>query len=587
MKFQPLKRNRLTRSPRFYLTYWLILAALVILMVGCSSEEEPARQDEVQTSNQKKDGAPEVVYQTEEVTQHIKAAVDQIVSSKELKIGNTWLAEVSVIPGFYERRQYRPVWTGDAGIKDLMQAIENVKKDGLLPEDYHRRQIQSLSEQIDAQAPPDARLLARRDLLLTDAVILLGYHLQIGKVDPVRLDPNWNLSTKVGTKDPVTLTQEAIDSGSIYRFFSDLKPRDEYYNYLKATLAKYLSIHDDGGWQPVPEGPTLRKGMDHQRVDILRSRLLATGDMVSTPDGPGTRFDADLEEAVKDFQRRRGLKPDGIVGKNTIRALNVPVEVIIDKIRINLERVRWVMNEDLEDFVFVNIPGFEVNYVQKDKIKWSARAQVGKPFRQTPIFRANMTYLEFNPTWTIPPTILSKDVLPAVKKDPGYLQKRNIQVIGKNGKVIDSSTIDWTKYTGRNFPYQLRQKPGPNNALGQVKFMFPNKHLVYLHDTPSKSLFDRESRAFSSGCIRIENPIELARLLLPKGWDQKRIQQIIQSKKTRSVKLGRPVPVILFYLTALPSPDGEFYALEDVYNRDQAVLKELNAAIQPGDQSAN
>jgi murein L,D-transpeptidase YcbB/YkuD len=414
----------------------------------------------------------------------------------------------------------------------------------------------------------------------------MGYHLQIGKVNPLRLDPNWNMSAKIGSKDPVTLTQEAIDSGSIYRFFTDLRPRDEYYNYLKATLSQYYSIRDDGGWQSIPPGATLKKGVAHQRVDMLRDRLTATGDLVSTPEGPGTKFDDDLEEAVKHFQRRRGLKPDGIVGKNTVRALNVPDKVIIDQIRVNLERVRWVMSEDLDEFIFVNIPSFEVYYVRDEKIKWSARAQVGKPFRQTPVFGAKMTYLEFNPTWTIPPTILAKDILPAVKRDPGYLQKHNIQVIDKKGKVIDSESIDWSRYSGKNFPYQLRQKPGPNNALGRVKFMFPNKHAVYLHDTPSKNLFGKESRAFSSGCIRLENPLELAQLLLPKGWDKNRIQQVIQSKKTRSVKLGRPMPVIIFYLTALPAPDGEFYALEDIYDRDQAVLEELNADYRPNQKSA-
>jgi murein L,D-transpeptidase YcbB/YkuD len=586
MKKQNLKRNRLNGSLLSFSINLLALAALFLFIASCSSEEEPSRQDSAQSSDQKQAVKQEISDQTEEVQQHIKAAVDQIVSSKELKIGNRWLAEVSVIPVFYERRQYRPVWTQPAKIKDLMRAIENIKEDGLLPEDYHRRQLQALSEQIDAQSPPDPRLLAMRDLLLTDALVLLGYHLQIGKVDPVRLDPNWNMSAKIGSKDPVTLTQEAIDSGSIYQFFTDLRPRDEYYNYLKATLSQYYSIQDGGGWQPIPQGATLKKGVEHQRVDMLRNRLTTTGDLVSTPEGPGTRFDDDLEEAVKHFQRRRGLKPDGVVGKNTIKALNVPDKVIIDQIRINLERVRWVMREDLEEFIFVNIPSFEVYYVRDEKIKWSARAQVGKPFRQTPIFGAKMTHLEFNPTWTIPPTILTEDILPAIKRDPGYLQKHNIQVIDKKGKVIASESVNWSSYSGKNFPFQLRQKPGPDNALGRVKFMFPNEHAVYLHDTPSKKLFGKESRAFSSGCIRIENPLELAQLLLPKGWDQNRIQQTIQSKKTRAVKLARPMPVIMFYLTALPAPDGEFHALEDIYNRDQAVLEELNAEFKSNKKSA-
>jgi murein L,D-transpeptidase YcbB/YkuD len=576
-------RKSLAGAYRKYYLWLFTVAALGLLFMSCSPEEEPSRQ----AGGQSPDRKQEILDQTEEIQQHIKAAVDQIKRSRELKIGSAWLAEVSIIPVFYERRQFRPAWISPAKIGDLMQAIDNVSEDGLLPDDYHRKSLQTLTEQISAQSPPDPQLLAMRDLLLTDALVLLGYHLQNGKVDPVRLDPNWNMSAKIGGRAPVPLIQETIDSGSIYQFISDLRPRDEYYNHLKAALAQYRSIHDGGGWQPLPKGRTLKKGMEDKRVDMLRRRLTASGDLVSTPDGSTNIFDEDLEKAVKHFQSRRGLKPDGIVGRNTIKSLNAPVNAIIDQIRVNMERVRWVMGEDLDEFIFVNIPGFRLYYVRDEKIKWSTRAQVGQPFRQTPVFKAKMTYLEFNPTWTIPPTILARDILPAVKRDPDYLKKRNIRIINNKGKEIDSNSINWSDYSGKNFPYQLRQEPGPDNALGRVKFMFPNKHAVYLHDTPGKNLFEPESRAFSSGCIRIENPFELAQLLLGKGWDKDRIQQIVKSKKTRRVKLTRPVPVILFYLTALPDMDGEFYALKDIYDRDQAVLEELNAGFQPNKKSAD
>ena len=580
----PVFHGKSTAGAYIKYSLWLLtVAAIGLIIIGCSSEEERSRQAGGESSGQKQADQikPEIPDQTEVVQSRIKAAMDQIRNSKELKIGDTWLAQVSILPEFYQSRQFRPAWTKPANIKDLMQSIDKVGEDGLVPDDYHRRQLQTLSEQIRTQAPPDPQLLASQDLLLTDALILMGYHLQIGKVDPVRLNPNWNISAKIGAGDPVSRIQQAIDSGSIYQFISDLRPRDEYYNYLKAALSQYRSIHNGGSWQPIPQGPTLKTGTADERVEILRRRLTATGDLVSTSAGATTIFDEDLAEAVKHFQRRRGLKPDGIVGKNTIKTLNVPDKEIIDQIRINLERVRWVMNEDLDEFIFVNIPDFRMYYVRDEKIKWSTRAQVGKPFRQTPVFKAKMTYLVFNPTWTIPSTILKEDTLPAVKRDPNYLSQHSIQVIDNKGNVIDDKSIDWSQYSAKNFPYQLRQKPGPDNALGRVKFMFPNKHAVYLHDTPGKSLFGEESRAFSSGCIRIENPLKLAQLLLGKGWDKERIQQVIKSKKTRTVKLSRPVPVILFYLTALPALDGEFHALKDIYKRDQALLQELNAEFQP------
>jgi murein L,D-transpeptidase YcbB/YkuD len=580
--------NSIHKKLRHLLTLLLILCALVWLFASCSTEEPPPEtpaQEEVVPKTPDPEPTvqvePEKPDQTEEIQKNIRAAIEQMTQSKKLKIGDVWIAATAILPEFYERRHFKPAWTTTDKINDLMRAIDEIELDGLIPDDYHRKQLRHLSEEIEAQSPPEPQLLAYRDLLLTDALVLLGYHLNYGKVDPIRLDPNWNMSVPMNRKDPATLIQEAIDSGSFYEFISDLKPRDEFYNQLKAILAQYQRIKNEGGWQPIPDGPTLKKGMEDDRLKLVRKRLLTTGDLAGTASIESAIFDDELEQAVRHFQQRYGLEPDGVAGKNTLEAMNVSVEMRIDQIRVNLERIRWVLHEDLDTFVFVNIPGFKVYYVRNEKLAWTRRAQVGKLFRQTPVFKADMTYLEFNPTWTVPPTILAKDILPAVRKDPGYLKKRNIRVIDGKGKVVNSKSINWSKYTGKNFPYQLRQDPGPSNALGQVKFMFPNKHLVYLHDTPSKNLFDRESRAFSSGCVRIENPFELAQLLLGKEWDAKRIDEIIKSQKTTKVNLAKPVPVILFYLTALPEFDGKFHFRNDVYSRDEAVLEDLNATFKP------
>ena len=573
---------------RHLLTLLLIFCALVWLSASCSTEEPPPEtpaQEEVVPKTSDSEPTvqvePEKPDQTEEIQKNIRAAIEQMTQSKKLKIGDAWIAATAILPEFYERRHFKPAWTTTDKINDLMRAIDEIELDGLIPDDYHRRQLRHLSEEIEAQSPPEPQLLASRDLLLTDALVQLGYHLNYGKVDPIRLDPNWNMSARMNRRDPATLIQEAIDSGSFYEFISDLKPRDELYNQLKAILAQYQRIKTEGGWQSIPDGPTLKKGMENDRVKLVRKRLLTTGDLAGTASIESAIFDDELEQAVRHFQQRYGLEPDGVAGKNTLEAMNVPVEMRIDQIRVNLERIRWVLHEDLDTFVFVNIPGFKVYYVRNEKLEWTSRAQVGKLYRQTPVFKADMTYLEFNPTWTVPPTILAKDILPAVRKDPGYLKKRNIRVIDGKGKVVNSKSINWSKYTGKNFPYQLRQDPGPSNALGLVKFMFPNKHLVYLHDTPSKNLFDRESRAFSSGCVRIEDPFEFAQLLLGKEWDAKRIDGIIESKKTTKVNLAKPVPVILFYLTALPEFDGGFHFRNDVYSRDEAVLEDLNSTFKP------
>jgi len=366
---------------RHLLTLLLILSALVWLFASCSTEEqppEPPAQEEAvrETSDQKPTVQIEPVKldQTEEIPKNIRAAIDQMTQSKKLKISNVLIASIAILPEFYERRHFKPAWTATDKIDDLMRAIDDIAMDGLIPDDYHRRQLRDLSEKIETQSPPEPQLLAHRDLLLTDALVLLGYHLNYGKVDPVKLDPNWNMSAQMNRRDPATLIQEAIDSGSFYEFISDLRPRDEFYNQLKVVLAQYQHIENQGGWQPIPSGPTLKKGMEDDRVKLVRNRLLATGDLSGTASMTSAIFDDDLEQAVRHFQQRYGLEPDGVAGKNTLGAMNVPVELRIDQIRVNLERIRWVLHEDLDTFVFVNIPGFKVYYVRNEKLEWSRRA---------------------------------------------------------------------------------------------------------------------------------------------------------------------------------------------------------------------
>jgi murein L,D-transpeptidase YcbB/YkuD len=229
----------------------------------------------------------------------------------------------------------------------------------------------------------------------------------------------------------------------------------------------------------------------------------------------------------------------------------------------------------------VNIAGFRLTLFRDDQVTWRTRVMVGKPYRKTPIFRGDIEYLVFNPTWTVPPGILAKDKLPAIKKDPGYLQRTNMVVLNHDGTEVDPNSIDWQSLSASNFPYILRQKAGPNNALGQVKFIFPNPHFVFLHDTPSRALFDRSERAFSSGCIRVEHPLELARLLLDDQakWDSTAIDATIASAETKTVHLKNTFPVFIVYLTALGEPGGPVYFYRDIYDRDRGLMEALDSEI--------
>ena len=260
--------------------------------------------------------------------------------------------------------------------------------------------------------------------------------------------------------------------------------------------------------------------------------------------------------------------------------MNVPVEARIDQIRVNLERARWVLHELKGDFVLVDVAGFDVTYFRNDEPVWTSRVIVGRPYRETPIFKSLITYVVFNPTWTIPPTILVKDKLPVIKRDPGYLKRNNIRVIDSRGREVNAASVNWSRYGAGNLPpFQLRQDPGEDNALGLVKIMFPNPHMVYLHDTPSKSLFDKDERTFSSGCIRVQNAFELAELVLndPAQWNQETMAAVVATKKMQTVNLAKPVPVLILYWTAQPRPDGQVLFRNDVYDRDPATLAALDS----------
>jgi murein L,D-transpeptidase YcbB/YkuD len=263
----------------------------------------------------------------------------------------------------------------------------------------------------------------------------------------------------------------------------------------------------------------------------------------------------------------------------------VPVEARVNQLRVNLERGRWVLRNFPEsDFVVADIAGFNVRYVRDRKTIWRARAQVGKPYRETPIFKAKIQYVVLNPTWTVPPGILEKDVLPGVKRDRSYLAKKGLKVVDRDGREIDPASINWSRYTARNFPYYLRQDAGENNALGHIKIMFPNPHLVYLHDTPSRSLFEQDDRAFSSGCIRVDRPLELAELLLadPAKWNVKAMEDIVATGKTRTVNLPKDVPVLLIYWTVDQDDAGQPVFKRDVYGRDPRLLSALDGRFELG-----
>ena len=504
----------------------------------------------------------------------LRDRIDMLLSTHEATVEGTPIAAVQLIDAVYATRDYRAAWNDPAMVKQLYDQVLRSAEHGLDPQDYHAGQLGS--RLASGPQPDDPAFRADTEILCTDAVARLAITLQYGKLDPANLDPAWNFSRQIIRQDPLAYFNKVLDTKTVGLALATLGPQNHYYRQFQSGLKEYRSIMASGGWPTVSSGAVLSVGSTGPRVTELRQRLRVTGDL-DTPDPSNPEdFDEGLEAAVMHFQARHGIEADGKVGPGTLEDLNVPVETRINQLRASLERMRWVFRDLPNDYIVVDVAGFHVFLIKGGEEVWKSRVQVGKPYHATPIFKDTMRYIDFNPTWTIPPGILRKETLPRVRRDPEYLSRNNMSVVTTSGKIVDPSTIDWAATT-KGFPYMIRQEPGDHCALGRVKFMFPNKYMVYLHDTPSKGLFARTERAFSHGCIRTQNPFDLAEILLAdQGWDRARIDQVVVSKKTTRVNLSEPLTVMLLYWTAEVADDSTVHFRKDVYNRDAPIIKGLD-----------
>ncbi|MFO7733692.1 MAG: L,D-transpeptidase family protein, partial [Candidatus Aminicenantes bacterium] len=336
-----------------------------------------------------------------------------------------------------------------------------------------------------------------------------------------------------------------------------------------------------GGWPAFPPGPKLGRGARDPRIATLRECLASMGDLApSDAGGDPDLFDSPLEDGVKAFQRRHGLDPDGVVGAATAAALAVPAAERLTQVLANLERWRWITQDLGERYVLINVADFRVGVFEGAREVLSMPAIVGTAFRRTPAFSGRMTYIEINPVWHVPPKLAREDILPKVRKDPSYLRERGIRVFrdwSAEAPEIDPDAVDWSHIDPDSLSFKFRQDPGPRNSLGRIKFMFPNKFDVYLHDTPDRGLFARAARDLSSGCIRVERPLDLAEYVLrdDPGWDREKIMAALADTATRVVNLRTPIAVHLLYWTAWMGDDGRMQFRGDIYLRDAALFEAL------------
>lgn len=469
-------------------------------------------------------------------------------------------------------------WNSRENLDQMFFVLHNVYREGLNPEDYHLSAIEKLADKIILSDEAEVADIARLELLLTDSFLLLSAHLAAGKTDAGTIDPLWKASRRVLTIDWGKFIDSTLQNNHIIGNLQKLTPAHREYSNLKKALAEYLQIEESGGWGRFSTVlPKLEKGMQNPDIVLLRNRLAITQGYIEDTTENINLFDQYLFDQVMLFQLRNGLTADGVVGKATIEAMNIPVEDRIATIDANLERWRWLSNDLGERYIKVNIANFELQVIEKGDMVFSTEAIVGLTSRETPVFSSIMTYLVLNPAWTVPPTILNIDIIPSVINNPAYLAEKNLKILRVDGTEVDPSTIDWINIVTAGFPYRIHQEPGPENALGRVKFVFPNKYSVYIHDTPNHNLFGRSDRSLSSGCIRVNNPLALAAWLMKDSpnWTPAQIKDVIDKGKEQTVNLGTPVRVHIVYLTAWASDDGLVYFRKDIYNRDQPLMAAL------------
>ena len=489
---------------------------------------------------------------------------------------------------FYRMVDYRPVWVDANGLRSqgqiLWTAIMASSSDGLRPDDYLFPALShpwndsvSFSEAIRLSF---LKRYIQMDVALTSVMLNFATDLWQGRIASETLTHMGFTSQQTQNRDLPAELAAAVKEDRLTAFIEALRPRQKAYRRLRSTLKQYEQIRKSGGWPAITPGPSLRLGDQGPRVSALRSRLALSDDLTVDLPVDGDRFDHGLETAVMRFQYRHGLVSDGVVGRKTLAALTVPVEERILQLQLNMERWRWYPDSFGKRYLLVNVPDYKLNVVEGDWTVRRMRAIVGKSRRQTPALSGRMTYLEFNPYWNIPRKIARRDILPRVVNDPEYLTRQGIRVFDSwdhQAPELDPTGIMWDNLSARYFPYRLRQDPSDVNALGRIKFMFPNAQSVYIHDTPGKALFSRQARHFSSGCVRVEAPLELAQYLLDdQGWNRARLETAMMSGRRQTVVLNNPIPVHLVYFTAWVDTDGTVNFREDIYDRDRKLLIALN-----------
>ncbi|RAK04218.1 murein L,D-transpeptidase YcbB/YkuD [Halanaerobium saccharolyticum] len=483
---------------------------------------------------------------------------------------------------FYEQRHYQSIWLKEEQFRRnpeaLVEEIKNSYDEGLNPEDYHLEYIEENTRYQELFEEGSLKKRALLDILLTNAYLSLASDYLNGKIDAEIIIEDY--SYQPDNLEAQNLLKLLLEEKDVAQTLQEQLPQIENYKKLKQKLADYRNPEKIKEWTQIAPGDLLAEDAEGQRVSQLISNLNSRNYLNQAQIENDDYFDRTVKKAVVRFQMNHGLNADGVVGDKTLKALNVPLDHRIKQIIINMERWRWLPEDLGSRYIYVNIADYNLKLYENNQVIMEMKTIVGQEQRSTPVFSDTIKYLVINPYWYVPKSIAVKDKLPQIKKDYNYLKENNYSLFKYMGdselKEIDPAEVEWSKINEDNFNYLLRQNPGDQNALGKIKFMFPNKFSIYLHDTPGRYLFSETDRSFSSGCIRIEKPVDLAEYLLQdqEKWNRDAIESEMKKDKEKTVYLNNPIKIYIQYNSAWVDSLGNLNFREDIYNRDQKIINE-------------
>lgn len=562
----------------------LILLLVAGIFSACSKKSIPAKTDAT-APNKPTVKAPEVVKDPVSVFTKDGFEANKDFISNKIQVADTnatgivagssiYNSNNPIFP-LYKKNDYQPFWTNQKRVEEALVILKESEYDGLNPEDYNYATLQAVYDAYQEDDKIDESEALDLELKLTDAMYAYTHHLYFGKIDPVTIYPEWNYERP--SKDLITDSMLVVCfNKNIDQIPDRFRPQIPFYIRLRNALVNIDSLISKGYSEvAIPYiGKKLVKGDTSFVITEVKKRLQTTTQYDSTE--LNTTFDEQLYQSIKIFQQHVGLHPTGVIDKATLMRLNYTPAQIRNTIRANMERCRWFSNELPNEYILVNIPDYTLSHFKNGKIIYTELVIVGKQLNQTPVFQAKISNIEFNPYWTVPQSIAINELLPSLKKDSLYLEKHNMFLFDGEKEVAKPVTFEG--YSESYFPFTIKEKPGPKNSLGQVKFSFPNPYSIYMHDTPAKQLFDNDMRSYSHGCIRLHNPLKFAdHLLSQQGVTKEQIEEIVKSEQNYVMALETKMPIMISYFTCYTKKgDNYLYFFYDVYDSDKKIIEAMN-----------